>query len=321
MGFFLELAEETIPTYDPVALVAVGHVGRSVVDHMLMYQLPVSAHQFVGSSYANTSLSSPAVVIVVHPTHANAAELRELRDITAHARANGSLVFSIATRLAPIASVSPENGDAVRSQLRPDAWLSLPSSETLSRLLKDNCPAKASQQMLKSTCQLIANLLQTIRSQGLVTAGADEVRAMFAQPSLAHLSSGAATGPDRAKRAAIEAIGTMKLHNLTSVLFSLRASPDLKLREVDEIASLLRESLRESVEMHWSAQLDEAMQDEIRLTLIGAGQAKNATQICGRRSSKSHQKNERTERNQPLRRCSARRPKSRVNMLKVNRFS
>jgi cell division protein FtsZ len=86
---------------------------------------------------------------------------------------------------------------------------------------------------------------------------------------------GTAKGEDRAMRAAEQAINHPLLENsidnARGVLIQFAAASNMKLKEVNDAARLIQEVVHPSANIIFGTSIDNALGDEIRVTVIGAG--------------------------------------------------
>ena len=86
---------------------------------------------------------------------------------------------------------------------------------------------------------------------------------------------GVAKGEDRAIRAAEQAINhpllESSIDNARGVLIQFAAASNMKLAEVNEAARLIQEVVHPSANIIFGTSIDNALGDEMRVTVIGAG--------------------------------------------------
>jgi cell division protein FtsZ len=86
---------------------------------------------------------------------------------------------------------------------------------------------------------------------------------------------GTAKGEDRAMRAAEQAINHPLLENsidnARGVLIQFSAASNMKLAEINEASRLIQEIVHPSANIYFGSSINDAMGDEIRVTVIAAG--------------------------------------------------
>jgi cell division protein FtsZ len=90
------------------------------------------------------------------------------------------------------------------------------------------------------------------------------------------MGTGCAKGEGRARLAAEQAICSPLLDNIsvegaTGVLINVVGGPDMKMREIQEAASLVQEQAHEEANIIFGASIDESMSDTLKVTVIATG--------------------------------------------------
>src|SRR3990172_1301924 len=123
--------------------------------------------------------------------------------------------------------------------------------------------------------QGIQGISELITVPGLINLDFADVRTIMSEGGAALMAVGKASGDDRARLAASDAISS-KLLDITidgarGVLFNVTGGPSLTLYEVNQAAALIRETSHPDVNMIFGAVVDPDMGDEIRITVIATG--------------------------------------------------
>lgn len=123
--------------------------------------------------------------------------------------------------------------------------------------------------------QGIQGITEVITVPGLINLDFADVRAIMQEGGAALMAVGRASGENRALEAAQQAISS-RLLDITidgahGILFNITGGPSMTLYEVNEAASLIRETAHPEVNLIFGAVIDEAMADEIRITVIATG--------------------------------------------------
>jgi cell division protein FtsZ len=123
--------------------------------------------------------------------------------------------------------------------------------------------------------QGIQGISELITVPGLINLDFADVRAIMAEGGAALMAVGKASGEDRAKNAAEQAISSQLLDitidGARGVLFNVTGGPNMTLFEVNQAAALIRETTHPDVNMIFGAVIDPDMGDEIRITVIATG--------------------------------------------------
>jgi cell division protein FtsZ len=128
--------------------------------------------------------------------------------------------------------------------------------------------------------QGIQGISELITVPGLINLDFADVRTIMSEGGAALMAVGKASGEDRARAAAEQAISS-KLLDITidgarGVLFNVTGGPNLTLYEVNQAAALIRETSHPDVNMIFGAVVDPDMGDDIRITVIATGFERSA---------------------------------------------
>ena len=123
--------------------------------------------------------------------------------------------------------------------------------------------------------QGIQGISELITVPGLINLDFADVRAIMSEGGAALMAVGKASGEDRARIAAEQAISSQLLDitidGARGVLFNITGGPNLTLFEVNQAAALIRETAHPDVNMIFGAVIDPNMSDEIHVTVIATG--------------------------------------------------
>jgi cell division protein FtsZ len=149
--------------------------------------------------------------------------------------------------------------------------------------------------------QGIQGISELITVPGLINLDFADVKAIMSEGGAALMAVGRATGEDRARLAAEQAISS-KLLDITidgarGVLFNVTGGPDLTLFEVNQAAALIRETTHPDVNMIFGAVIDPDMGEEVRITVIATGFERTG---MPRRVTQKHPFNQLRSAEQPL---------------------
>jgi cell division protein FtsZ len=128
-------------------------------------------------------------------------------------------------------------------------------------------------EVLVNAVQGISDLIQ---QSGLINVDFADVKAVMSGAGLALMGIGYGRGDTRAMDAARAAISSPLLDNIsvdgaTGVLINFMGGPDLRLREVNEAASMIQESAGEDANIIFGAVINENMRDVVKVTIIATG--------------------------------------------------
>jgi cell division protein FtsZ len=194
------------------------------------------------------------------------------------ARSLGALTIGVVTR--PFGFEGKRRAaqaDAGIDQLRGevDTLIVIPNDRLLSisdRQVSVLDAFKAADQVLLSGVQGITDLITT---PGLINLDFADVKSVMSGAGSALMGIGSARGDDRAVAAAEKAISSPLLEasidGAHGVLLSIQGGSDLGLFEIHEAAQLVSSSAALDANIIFGAVIDDALGDEVRVTVIAAG--------------------------------------------------
>jgi len=123
--------------------------------------------------------------------------------------------------------------------------------------------------------QGIQGISELITVPGLINLDFADVRAIMSEGGAALMAVGKASGEDRSRLAAEQAISSQLLDitidGARGVLFNITGGPSMTLFEVNQAAALIRETSHPDVNMIFGAVIDPNMGDDVRITVIATG--------------------------------------------------
>ena len=123
--------------------------------------------------------------------------------------------------------------------------------------------------------QGIQGITEVITVPGLINLDFADVKAIMQEGGAALMAVGRATGENRSIEAAQQAISSrlldITIDGARGILFNITGGDDLTLFEVNEAASIIRETAHPDVNLIFGAVIDDAMGDEVRITVIATG--------------------------------------------------
>ena len=123
--------------------------------------------------------------------------------------------------------------------------------------------------------QGVQSISELISIPALVNLDFADVTAVMKNSGYAHMGVGIATGKDKAEVAANAAI-TSKLietsmNGSKGVIINITGPSDIGLEEVTAASAIVAEAADENANIIWGAQIDDNLEDEIRVTVIATG--------------------------------------------------
>ena len=198
------------------------------------------------------------------------------------ARSLGALTIGVVTR--PFGFEGKRRGaqaEAGIERLREevDTLIVIPNDRLLSisdRQVSVLDAFKAADQVLLSGVQGITDLITT---PGLINLDFADVKSVMSGAGSALMGIGSARGDDRSVAAAETAISSPLLEasidGAHGVLLSIQGGSDLGLFEINEAAQLVSNSAAPDANFIFGAVIDDALGDEVRVTVIAAGLGDN----------------------------------------------
>ena len=126
-------------------------------------------------------------------------------------------------------------------------------------------------------CSAVGGIVDIIHHKGLVNVDFQDVRTVMLEQGMAMMGSAATSGIDRARIAAEQAIACPLLEGVNlagarGVLVNITASEaSLKLRETKEVMNTIRAFAAEDATIIYGGVFDEAVGDDLRVTVIATG--------------------------------------------------
>ena len=194
------------------------------------------------------------------------------------ARALGALTIGVVTRPFSFegrrrAQQAEEGIEALRAEV--DTLIVIPNDRLLSisdRTVSVMDAFKSADQVLLSGVQGITDLITT---PGLINLDFADVKAVMSGAGSALMGIGNARGDDRAAVAAEMAIASPLLEasmdGAHGVLLNISGGSDLGLFEINEAAQLVADAAHPEANIIFGAVIDDALGDEVRVTVIAAG--------------------------------------------------
>jgi len=123
--------------------------------------------------------------------------------------------------------------------------------------------------------QGIQGISELITVPGLINLDFADVRTIMSEGGAALMAVGRASGEERARKAAEEAISSslldVTIDGARGILFNVTGGPDMSLFEVNEAAAIIKETAHPDVNLIFGAVIDENMVEDIRITVIATG--------------------------------------------------
>ncbi len=123
--------------------------------------------------------------------------------------------------------------------------------------------------------QGVQGISEVITVPGLINLDFADVRTIMSEGGAALMAVGRASGENRAVEAAQQAISSrlldITIDGARGILFNITGGTNLSLFEVNEAASIIKQTAHPDVNLIFGAVIDENMGDEVRITVIATG--------------------------------------------------
>ncbi len=150
-------------------------------------------------------------------------------------------------------------------------------NEKLEELLGDDVTQKeafaAADDVLNKA---VAGIAEIINVEGLVNVDFEDVKTVMSEQGKAMMGTATATGPDRARVAAEQAVRSpllegVDLSGARGILVNITASESLKLKETRVAMDAIRQFAAEDATIIFGTVYDESLGDEMRVTVVATG--------------------------------------------------
>jgi cell division protein FtsZ len=124
--------------------------------------------------------------------------------------------------------------------------------------------------------QAVKGISDLITQNGIVNVDFADVKTVMSNMGRALMGTGVAKGQNRSRLAAEMAVTSPLLDDIsvegaTGVLINIVGGPDLKMREIQEAASLVQEQAHEDANIIFGASIDETLGENVKVTVIATG--------------------------------------------------
>ncbi|HEY5682065.1 MAG TPA: cell division protein FtsZ [Sulfuricaulis sp.] len=166
-----------------------------------------------------------------------------------------------------------------------DSIITIPNEKLLTVLGKDATLLDAfgkANQVLQNAVQGIAEL---ITRPGLINVDFADVRTVMSEMGMAMMGAASASGPSRAREAAIAAVSSPLLEDINisgarGILVNITGGLDMSIGEFEEVGNAIKEFASEDATVVIGTVIEAEMREELRVTVVatGLGQEKQRKQ-------------------------------------------
>jgi cell division protein FtsZ len=156
-----------------------------------------------------------------------------------------------------------------------DTLIVIPNENLISMLDPDISMEEAFKEADDVLLKAVAGVSDLITTPGQINIDFADIKRVMKNAGAAFMGIGYADGEDRAEIAGNKAITSpildVNLNGATGVLISIASSGQIKMQEVNKIASLVSEKAHEDADIIFGTVLDEDLEDGILVTVIATG--------------------------------------------------
>jgi cell division protein FtsZ len=156
-----------------------------------------------------------------------------------------------------------------------DTLIVIPNENLISMLDPDISMEEAFKEADNVLLKAVAGVSDLITTPGQINIDFADIKRVMKNAGAAFMGIGYADGEDRAEIAGSKAITSpildVNLNGATGVLISIASSGQIKMQEVNKIASLVSEKAHEDADIIFGTVLDEDLEDGILVTVIATG--------------------------------------------------
>ena len=137
----------------------------------------------------------------------------------------------------------------------------------------------------------VAGISDLVAIPGLINLDLADVRRIMTKAGICHMGIGRASGEGRAANAVKQAINSPLLDTTIEgaggVIVNFTGGRNMKLQEIDQAASVVREAVSDDADIIVGAVIDASLDDEIMITVIASGFENTVNASAGHRASTS----------------------------------
>ncbi len=203
------------------------------------------------------------------------------------AKGSGALTVAIVTRpfiFEGNARINQANDGVAELKRQVDTVIAIPNQKLLQVVAKDtpllDAFGTADEVLLKAT----RGISDLITRPGEINLDFADVRTIMSEMGDALMGTGCASGEDRAKEAANRALRSPLLDDVSiagakGLLINVTGGPSMTLNDVSEAANTVYEAAGSDANVIFGTAIDEALSDEVRVTVIATGIGKRNTEM------------------------------------------
>ncbi len=139
----------------------------------------------------------------------------------------------------------------------------------------------------------VSGISDLVAVPGLINLDLADVRRVMTQAGVCHMGIGRASGEGRSSNAIRQAINSPLLDTTIDgargVIINFTGGRDMRIREVDEAASIVRDAVSPDADIIFGAVIDPEMADDIMITVIASGFDRDPVPVREKKQEKTSQ--------------------------------
>ena len=196
------------------------------------------------------------------------------------AREVGALTVAVVTKPFPFEGrVRMKHAEKGLDQLHDvvDTLITIPNQRLLALAGKDTAIMDAFKLADEVLLNAVKGISDLITVHGLINLDFADVRTIMNEMGMALMGAGIGRGEERAKDAALAAISSPLLEDLSidgarGVLINISGGPDISLHDVNEASTIIQEAAHQDANIIFGAVVDDSVTEgELRVTVIATG--------------------------------------------------
>jgi len=161
-------------------------------------------------------------------------------------------------------------------RMTADALITIPNQRLLSISGKNMTLLEAFKKADEILYHAAKGISDIIVGHGIINVDFADVRTIMSETGMALMGTGIATGENRSVEAAQKAISSPLLEDISiegarGLLINITGGENVTLNEINEATTLIQKEAHEEANIIWGTVIDQAMQEEVRVTVIATG--------------------------------------------------
>jgi len=161
-------------------------------------------------------------------------------------------------------------------RMTADALITIPNQRLLSISGKNMTLIEAFKKADEILYHAAKGISDIIVGQGIINLDFADVRTIMSETGMALMGTGVSSGENRSVEAAQNAISSPLLEDISiegakGLLINITGGENMTLNEINEATTLVQKEAHEEANIIWGMVIDQAMRDEVRVTVIATG--------------------------------------------------